>query len=207
MNLNYTSTYYLKEMMVKMKPFLHYESYPPHTRFVINEKHNEHFYFIKSGAISLHRYPDGILLDIFEAPTIRGILPFFKDNENEHIVKVLLPSEVAIITKEKAFIMFTQNNVWEDFARYQSSLISLVPEMISKISSPNSYQSVRHQLIELMAKSPEIRELITAENYIRCKTRLSRSSIMRILSDLKSGGYISLERGVLRKINNLPQKY
>ncbi|EPV2476642.1 helix-turn-helix domain-containing protein [Enterobacter asburiae] len=67
--------------------------------------------------------------------------------------------------------------------------------MQQSLSTPNSYESIRHQLIELMAKPSEIRELITAENYIRCKTRMSRSSIMRILSDLKQVVILRLKEG------------
>ena len=202
-----TDTHYLKVIMDKIEPFLNYENYGANTRFTINEKHNEKCYFIKSGAVSLYRYPDGVVLEIFDAPTLRGYIPLIKDSETEYVIKLLLASEVAIVSKEALFNLLSTQNLWEEFARYQMALISSVSEVIYRLSTPNSYESIRHQLIELMAKPSEIRELITAENYIRCKTRMSRSSIMRILSDLKTGGYITIERGILRGVHNLPLKY
>lgn len=48
---------------------------------------------------------------------------------------------------------------------------------------------------------------MTAEKYIREKTHLSRSGVMRILADLKTGGFIEMEEGRLIKINKLPAKY
>ncbi|WP_434587311.1 helix-turn-helix domain-containing protein [Klebsiella sp. R390] len=39
------------------------------------------------------------------------------------------------------------------------------------------------------------------------RTRLSRSSVMKILAQLKQGGYIQLEDGVLTSLNHLPAKY
>ncbi|WP_416173619.1 helix-turn-helix domain-containing protein [Enterobacter kobei] len=48
---------------------------------------------------------------------------------------------------------------------------------------------------------------MTAERYIRNKTPLSRSGVMKILSSLKSGGYINIEQGKLISIGVLPKKY
>ncbi|CAM6830726.1 helix-turn-helix domain-containing protein [Klebsiella michiganensis] len=53
----------------------------------------------------------------------------------------------------------------------------------------------------------DYRHSVTAEKYIREKTRLSRSGVMRILAALKTGGFIEMEEGKLIKINKLPAKY
>ncbi|MBN6045655.1 helix-turn-helix domain-containing protein [Citrobacter sp. ku-bf4] len=202
-----TDTHYLKIVMKALEPHLQYESFPANTRFLINQKFQSECYFVRSGAVSLYRYPDDVLLEVFDAPTVRGYIPLHKEIKSEYIIKVLMPSEIAVIDKDKLFSLLTELSLWEAFSRYQMALISSVSEVLYKLSSPNSYDSIRYQIIELMEKPKEIREMITAENYIRCKTRISRSSIMRILSDLKSGGYIVIERGILREVKNLPHKY
>lgn len=71
----------------------------------------------------------------------------------------------------------------------------------------NSYEKIKSQLYELMAETKEYRNSVSVEQYIRDKTLLSRSGVMRILSALKNGGYIEIERGILININNLPDKY
>lgn len=66
---------------------------------------------------------------------------------------------------------------------------------------------IRQQLIKLMEEEEGYRYSVTAERYIREKTRLSRSGVMRILAALKTGGFIEMEEGKLIKINKLPAKY
>ncbi|SQI91360.1 cyclic nucleotide-binding domain-containing protein [Klebsiella oxytoca] len=59
-----------------------------------------------------------------------------------------------------------------------------------------------------MQESAEIRQSITAANYIQSRTFLSRSSIMKILAELKKGSYITTERGILLQIKQgIPLKY
>ena len=58
-----------------------------------------------------------------------------------------------------------------------------------------------------MSEDARLRNSITAENYIRDKTNLSRSGIMRILSELKEGGYIEINRGILMMVHQLPEKF
>lgn len=77
----------------------------------------------------------------------------------------------------------------------------------SYLNSPTAYEILRFQLLELMSEPVEFRENISAAQYIQQKTRLSRSSIMKILSQLKQGGFVRLENGTLKEICHLPLKY
>jgi len=45
------------------------------------------------------------------------------------------------------------------------------------------------------------------EYLIRDKTRLSHSGVLNILAGLKAGGYIVLDKGVLKEVKKLPEKY
>ena len=65
----------------------------------------------------------------------------------------------------------------------------------------------RKRLVELMQEPEAIRQNITAAAYIKSRTYLSRSGIMRILAELRTGKYITMERGVLVEIHHLPRKY
>ena len=73
--------------------------------------------------------------------------------------------------------------------------------------APTAYEMIRQQLLRLMEEEADYRHSVTAERYIREKTQLSRSGVMRILADLKTGGFIEMEEGKLIKINKLPAKY
>jgi CRP-like cAMP-binding protein len=82
----------------------------------------------------------------------------------------------------------------------------LYNNMMHRIA-PSAYEMIRQQLIDLMREEDTYRKSMTAESYIRDKTHLSRSGVMRILADLKTGGFIEMEEGRLIKINKLPAKY
>ncbi|EOC5256349.1 helix-turn-helix domain-containing protein [Enterobacter asburiae] len=62
-------------------------------------------------------------------------------------------------------------------------------------------------LIALMNEDEALSAYINVSDYILEKTRLSRSHVIKILGDLRIGGYIEINRGILIKINKLPEKY
>ncbi|WP_407437181.1 helix-turn-helix domain-containing protein [Lelliottia sp.] len=64
-----------------------------------------------------------------------------------------------------------------------------------QLSAPTAYEVIRNQLRELSHEPAHFREHVTIERYIRDKTHLSRSSIMKILAELKRAGISSLRTG------------
>ncbi|MCU3137330.1 helix-turn-helix domain-containing protein [Enterobacter cloacae] len=62
-------------------------------------------------------------------------------------------------------------------------------------------------MIALMNEDEALSAYINVSDYILEKTRLSRSRVIKILGDLRIGGYIEINRGILIKINKLPEKY
>jgi DNA-binding IscR family transcriptional regulator len=76
-----------------------------------------------------------------------------------------------------------------------------------KSAGLTTYELIRQSLMTLMAKKETLRQTINTCDYIQEKTHISRSRVMKILSDLKIGNYIEIERGVLIKINKLPKTY
>ena len=197
----------LLALMKQLDPFLHYHPVAVNTRYVISAQQQSQCYFVRSGAISMYRQPDDILIDLFDAPTLRGVISLPADTLSTYIIKTIVPSEIAILEREKLFALLTEHNLWELFSRHQLAIGSIVIEKMFKLITPTTYNVVRHQLYELINIPAEIRETILAETYIRSKTRLSRSGIMRILSDLKDGGYIVIVKGVLKEVKHLPENY
>lgn len=202
-----TNPAHLIALMEKLAPFLHYQRVEVNTRYIITAQQQLHCYFIRSGAVSMYRQPDDILIDLFDAPTLRGAIVLPPETLSAYVIKTIIPSEIAIIEREKLFALLTEQNLWELFSRHQLAIESMVLEKMFKLVTPTTYNVVRHQLYELINLPVDIRETILAETYIRSKTRLSRSGIMRILSDLKDGGYIVMVKGILKEVNHLPKHY
>lgn len=70
-----------------------------------------------------------------------------------------------------------------------------------QLSTSNSFEIVRNQLIELMDEPKLLRDSLHAEKYARSKTGKSRSGTMRILSERKMRGFITMENEMLKSIN------
>lgn len=157
------------------------------------------------GSVALHRRGDGIVLNSESAPFILGVSSQFS---SEHLyVRALETSELACVSLDAFNKVVAQHDLWEHFSKLLIYTASRVYEHCAQISQMSAYDIIRFQLVELMQEPETIRQNITAAAYIKSRTYLSRSGIMRILAELRTGKYITMERGVLIEINHLPRKY
>lgn len=203
--VNILQSPYTQLFLEKIEPYVKYKTQPVGTWFRFNSSEGKQCYFIRTGIIHLYRQPEDVLIGVFEAPCIRGIVP--ETGDMELTFRVAEPSEIAVLSYNELMQIIEKHNLWDVFAKHMQVIARSLFIHMTHVTPASAYEAIRFQLIELMNSSENVREHITAEKYIRSKTKLSRSGIMRILSQLKAGGYIVLENGVLKEITNLPAKY
>lgn len=197
----------LNLLIEKLSPRLDFMSYPAGKRFVFTPEKNSCCYFVRAGIISLYRQPNDVLVELIEAPMLLGTVPLPPSSQFSYTVKVSETADIAILELDQLYSLLTELQLWEHFARHMQVMASVMTDMLFKHVSVSVFELVRTQLYELMDQNVKIRNSISAEKYIRSKTRVSRSSVMRMLSDLKAGGYIVIENGILKAINNIPARY
>ncbi|HKN02988.1 MAG TPA: helix-turn-helix domain-containing protein [Buttiauxella sp.] len=163
-------------------------------------------YLLHKGSVSLYRTVDGMVLNTESAPYVFGMSTQLTDPDYIYI-KTHDESEVSWMSLEVANEIIAQENLWKNLSALLIYTVTRVYDHCTKISSLSSYDLIRYQLYELMSETQEIRSSVSIANYIQSRTFLSRSSIMKILAQLKTGGYITTERGCLIGINNIPLKY
>ncbi|RAU38994.1 helix-turn-helix domain-containing protein [Enterobacter sp. ECC-175] len=204
--------------VLELKPFGHIETLisrilPSAERAVIGRGEVVHYYrddvrqcfLLLQGSVALHRRGDGIVLNSESAPFILGVSSQFS---SEHLyVRAIETSELARVPLEAFNHIVAQQDLWEHFSKLLIYTASRVYEHCAQISQMSAYDIIRFQLVELMQETEAIRNNITAAAYIKSRTYLSRSGIMRILAELRTGKYITMERGVLLDIHHLPRKY
>ncbi|EIV5393484.1 helix-turn-helix domain-containing protein [Klebsiella pneumoniae] len=207
-----------KSLALELKPFRHIEALIKHVlpaaeRVVIGRGDVVHYYkddirqcfLLLQGSVALHRRGDGIVLNSESAPFILGVSSQFS---SEHLyVRALETSEIARVPLDCFNHIVAQLDLWEHFSKLLIYTASRVYEHCAQISQMSAYDIIRFQLVELMQEPDAIRQIITAAAYIKSRTYLSRSGIMRILAELRTGKYITMERGILLDINHLPRKY
>lgn len=201
-----------------VKPFEHIEKIidnilPFAERRIVSKGDIVHYYqndirqcfLLTQGCVALHRRGDGIVLNSESSPFILGVSSQFS---SEHLyVRALETSEIAAVSLERFNHVVAQQNLWEHFSKLLIYTASRVYEHCAQISQMSAYDIIRFQLVELMQEPDAIRQNITAAAYIKSRTYLSRSGIMRILAELRTGKYITMERGVLLDVHHLPRKY
>lgn len=163
-------------------------------------------FILHKGSVSLYRSIDGMVLNTESAPFVFGMSTQLTNPDYLHI-RTHDESEVSWIPLDVANQIIAQENLWKNLSALLIYTVTRVYDHCTKISSLSSYDIIRYQLYELMSETQEIRTSVSIANYIQSRTFLSRSSIMKILAQLKTGGYITTERGCLLGINNIPLKY
>ncbi|MHA0936078.1 helix-turn-helix domain-containing protein [Enterobacter kobei] len=204
--------------VLDLKPFAHIDTLIKHVlpvanRMIIGRGETVHYYkddirqcfLLLQGSVALHRRGDGIVLNSESTPFILGVSSQFS---SEHLyVRALETAEIARVPLESFNQIVSQHNLWEHFSKLLIYTASRVYEHCAQISQMSAYDIIRFQLVELMQEPDAIRLNTTAAAYIKSRTYLSSSGIMRILSELRTGKYITMERGVLLDIHHLPRKY
>lgn len=163
-------------------------------------------YLILKGCVMTHRESDDLAVATATAPALVGIINLH-NLELKGYIKTLVPCEIAILNMATVHNIIDTHQLWEPLAKHIMVLAGKLFQSSEQLSAPLAYDIIRAQLNELINEAPVLRENTTAERYIRDKTHLSRSGVMRILASLKEGGYIKMERGILTEIVKLPEKF
>jgi hypothetical protein len=199
-----------------LKPFIHIDTLIKQcylaNRMIICRGETVHYYkddvrqcfLLLQGSVALHRRGDGIVLNSESAPFILGVSSQFS---SEHLYVRAWRRQKSPACRWRRLIRLSQQDLWEHFAKLLIYTASRVYEHCAQISQMSAYDIIRFQLVELMQEPDAIRKNTTAAAYIKSRTYLSRSGIMRILAELRTGKYITMARGVLLDIHHLPRKY
>lgn len=163
-------------------------------------------YLLLEGSVTLNRRGDGMVLNSEQSKFILGVSNQFSHSENLYI-RINENAVLSRLPLERFNLLIESFGLWESLCKLLVYTASRVYEHCTLISQMSSYEIIRYQLMELMNESERIRGNITAANYIKSRTYLSRSGIMRILAELRDAGFIQLNRGILVMINDLPIKF
>ncbi|MBF2788688.1 MULTISPECIES: helix-turn-helix domain-containing protein [Enterobacter] len=174
---------------------------------IMLEKHTEPVTFIlHEGVVAIYRSSDRLLIKYSRAPMITGMNELIDINDGFFIKAYKSVSYEILPTKEMLDIISTQG-LWKDASYcYMYGIRQMLLAHYSSVGL-STYELIRLNLISLMNEDEALSDYVNVSDYILEKTRLSRSRVMKILSDLRIGGYIEINRGILKKINKLPEKY
>lgn len=163
-------------------------------------------FILHSGIVAVYRTRDQLLLKFIEAPMIVGMNDLIDTNAGFYM-QACGEIKYEIKPLKSTLEIINQRNLWQEAAYSYMYAIKRLLEAHETSVGLSTYELIRLNLVSLMTEKEDLRLTVNACDYIQEKTHLSRSRVMKILSDLKAGDYIEIQRGTLIKINRLPDNY
>ncbi|MEZ2574147.1 winged helix-turn-helix transcriptional regulator [Buttiauxella ferragutiae] len=195
------------DLVEKLSPHVTYVKVPARRRLYYSAKGVDMCYLIRSGLVHIRRDIDEIVLSLLPTPNIAGITNLLSKTGAGLFLETLSECEIATITTEHAHKLVDELNLWELMAKHVTKVASNIYLLQVRLTAPTAYEIVRFQLFGLMREPESLRDKTSAAKYIMDRTHLSRSSVMKILAQLKQGDYVQIEDGILKALNNLPARY
>lgn len=180
----------------------------PANRKFYYTRHGESIcYLIQHGNIQLHRNQDGVVIHSIMAPAILGLSNFLISGAEDFFFTTKTETTLFALSTNKAKIIIENQQLWGFLSLFQAYFIRSMCEYSAKMTALPTYEIIRNQLLNLINEPEEIRSDTTAVQYIQERTLLSRSGIMNMLSQLRRGNYIQLDKGHLIGVDHIPLKY
>lgn len=177
----------------------------------VRRKKNQRFSLKKSGQISylvqgeisVLRRSDGSPSLTLKAPTILGFAQMRSISETHHM-RCLMECEMWDLDENEAMQMMDQKQLWKHAFDILTLHLHMYYEKEYLNSLPNARSKVLENLKLLWSEEPEIRLHHSIYNFTISRSKMSRSSVHKVLKDLESEGVILTRRGKLLNLKSQP---
>lgn len=164
-------------------------------------------YLLTKGRVDIWREVDNRLVETAFAPSILGLQGSVYRSQHYHL-KFPAGAEVSTIPLQAAMEIIELQSLWRDVFYYQGYLNDRQLHHESLLINSSTYEIVCLFLKDLSHYSDSECAKLSVADYILQRSNLARSGVMKVLADLRFGGYIDIQHGKLIKIlNNFPRNY
>lgn len=172
----------------------------------ITTNDSDYIYFISSGVVEIRRSSDELCMFTSQSQCIFGLASLYYDTR--HIYGIIRADTVVRAIKKEDFLrVINEKSLWPEMTKIFSWYICMLNKRDDILIARSAYAVVREFLLEINDLIVYQNRDINVYDYIQEYTNLARSTIIKILSDLKKGHYIVVEKGRLVNITTLPERY
>lgn len=172
----------------------------------ISTENSGDIHIIISGEVEFRRTSDDLCMFTLQGQCIFGLSAIFYNSSHMHGV-VRSNTVVRTINKDVFHRLMSEQGLWPDLTKVLAWYICMLSKRDDVLVARSAYSVVREFLIEINELIVQHQRDINIYDYIQEYTNLARSTIIKILSDLKKGQYIVVEKGRLMSLTALPEKY
>lgn len=164
-----------------------------------------YIHVIVSGEVEFRRESDELCMFTVTGQCLFGLSSMYYNAT--HMYGLVRTNTVVRSIKEVFAQLMTEKNLWPDLTKVLSWYICVMSKRDDVLVARSAYSVVREFLYEINDLTVHQQRDINVYDYIQEYTNLARSTIIKILSDLKKGQYIVVEKGRLLNLTALPEKY
>ena len=163
-------------------------------------------HLLLSGEIEIRRTSDELSMFNMNRPGFLGVAAIY--NEASHMYALARSTcTVRTIRRDEFEQLIGEKNLWKELSQILVWYINVLSKRDDVLVARSAYSVVREFLLEINELIVHQNRDINVYDYIQEYTNLARSTIIKILSDLKKGHYIVVEKGKLINITTLPERY
>ncbi|MCK7227249.1 helix-turn-helix domain-containing protein [Enterobacter asburiae] len=131
------------------------------------------------------------------------------ENSLDYTLESVTPCMVDSVSVADFRRIISENNLWEDLFEILSLRTQMLVMRAVTAGLPTAYDVIRSYLIYMDSETTyNLKDRYTIVKFMQTFTCISRSMILKILSELKVGKFIEVENGKLIKIcRTLPDKF
>ena len=172
-----------------------------------DENGHPRVFLLLEGRIDVWQYLDNRLAETGWAPNILG-LQGSEYRSKMFYAQFPASSVVKYLPQQTALSLVRQHNLWEELWITQGYLIDRKLHRDLILLNSSAYKIICLLLHELEQYSEDERAQLSMADFIITRSRLARSGVMKIISELRAGGYIEVNNGKLvRIVKKLPKNY
>ncbi|EAN3150685.1 helix-turn-helix domain-containing protein [Salmonella enterica subsp. houtenae serovar 48:z4,z32:-] len=178
----------------------------------LQENDENYIVLLESGIVSFCRNNNRFHISSAFSPSVLGMVDSYGATYNvpvrpEHFLLAETACTGRFVCLADFIKIADECDLWHDVARCLAYRLMVMSARDRELVGVDSYLKVRTLLIEIWTYPQTYRENIIVLNFIQRRTGISRSRTMKILSELKKGGYIHIDNGRLTALGKLPVAY
>lgn len=187
----------IRKIIDALLPFAKKINCAGHKKLVHHCGKNNFCYIVLEGEITIRRNIDALVLFTIQAPIITGLTTVLLPTTEGFYIRTEEKCNIYMIDSAEAEIIIAEKNLWRSLSIILSYIIYHHIAHSNIMIAQSASTIILQQINKLMNEPEKVRLNITAVRYILERTLLSRSHTMKVISNLKSEGKISIKNGIL----------